>query len=381
MPSWTSLQSLIPLPGQVPDFQACLEAFPALGLGKGVQQGPHHLEGDVWTHTQMVISELSALPAYQEMPRERRVIVFLAALLHDVAKHSTSVVDPDTGVVSQPGHSRRGSIDARLALWDAGVPFTEREAICRLIANHQKPFFAVKGSRSGQSPEFVVHELSWQLDIPLLALLAEADVRGRICHDQEAMLEAVELFREQARIEGCFGTRREVVDAHTALCYFRGAEVHPDYPLFQEDGSKVVVMAGPPASGKDTWVTQNCPGLPVVSFDDARAELGLRHGKNEGMVAHRAFDKAKDLLREKKPFVWNATHLTPQTRARTLDVLYAYNAEVELVYLEQPRAELLRRNHRRDTSLSNRALEEMLFKWEPPLPYEAHRVRYVPTEQ
>lgn len=113
-----------------------------------------------------------------------------------------------------------------------------------------------------------------------------------------------------------------------------------------------------------------------MSIDDAREELNLRHGKNEGMVAHRAVDKAKELLRQKLPFVWNATHLSQQMRDKTLDLLFAYHAEVELVCLERPRAELLRRNTRRDTSLTNKALEAMLVKWELPLPTEAHRVRY-----
>jgi predicted kinase len=135
-------------------------------------------------------------------------------------------------------------------------------------------------------------------------------------------------------------------------------------------------MCGLPASGKNTWVAAERAGLPVVSFDDAREQLGLRHGKNEGAVAHAAIDNAKAFLRAKTPFVWNATHLSEQMRAKTLNLLFAYNAEVEVVYLERPRAELLRRNSRRDTSLSNKALEGMLVRWELPLPTEAHVVEY-----
>lgn len=135
-------------------------------------------------------------------------------------------------------------------------------------------------------------------------------------------------------------------------------------------------MSGLPASGKNTWVARHHPDLPVVSFDDARDALGLRHGQNEGAVAHHAVDAAKALLRAQQPFVWNATNLSPLMRKKTLDLLFAYNADVTLVYLEQPRAELLRRNARRDTSLTNRALEAMLLRWDLPLPTEAHVVRY-----
>lgn len=374
---YEALRALTPAPGKAPDFSACLAAFPALELAKTTPQDRrYHGEGDVWTHTKMVVEALLALPLYQTADRADQEIVFLAALLHDIAKHSTTVIDPVTGAIGQPGHSRKGAIDARIALWDAGVPFAVREAVCRLIAVHQVPFFALEGSRRGKTPEFIVRELSWQVDIPLLAMLAEADMRGRICPDGQRVLDNIALFCELARDERCFGQPRAFADAHTAISYFRGADVHPDYPLFQEPGSRVIVMSGLPASGKNTWVSRHHPELPVISFDDAREELGLRHGKNEGMVAHLAIDRARELLRRKAPFVWNATHLSELMRKKTLDLLYSYHAQVELVYLEQPRTELLRRNTRRDTSLSNKTLTSMLHRWDLPLPTEAHRVTY-----
>ncbi len=374
---YEQLRVLVPALGKSPDFQACLAAFPALAFAKTTPQDPrYHGEGDVWTHTQMVVEALLALPDYQATPRAEQEVVFLAALLHDVAKYSTTVVDPVTGAIGQPGHSRKGAIDARIALWDAGVPFDVRESVCRLIGVHQVPFFALDGSRRG-TPEFLVRELSWQLSIPSLAMLAEADMRGRICADKARVLDNIELFRELAREEGCYGTPRPFADAHTAVSYFRGADVHPDYPLHQAPGSRVIVMSGLPASGKNTWVDAHHPELPVVSFDDARDELGLRHGKNEGMVAHLAVDRAKALLRAQQPFIWNATHLSERMRQKTLDLLFAYHAQVEIAYLEQPRTELLRRNTKRDTSLSNKALASMLHRWSVPLPTEAHHVRYV----
>ncbi|CAB3730325.1 AAA family ATPase [Achromobacter kerstersii] len=372
-----TLRALAPEPGQSPDYAACLAAFPALELAKTTPQDPrYHGEGDVWTHTMMVVDALLALPQYQTASRADQEVVFLAALLQDVAKHSTTVIDPVTGAIGQPGHSRKGAIDARIALWDAGAPFAVREAVCRLISVHQVPFFALEGSRRGKPPEFIARELSWHVSLPLLAMLAEADMRGRICADAQRVLDNIALFCELARDDGCFEQPRAFADAHTAVSYFRGADVHPDYPLFQEPGSRVIVMSGLPASGKNTWVNAHYPDLPVISFDDAREELGLRHGKNEGKVAHLAIERARELLRRKAPFVWNATNLSELMRKKTLDLLYAYHAEVELVYLEKPRAELLRRNSRRDTSLSNKTLTGMLHRWDLPLPTEAHRVVY-----
>jgi predicted kinase len=293
-----------------------------------------------------------------------------------VSKCRTTAIDPISGNISHPGHSKVGSIDARIALWDVGAPFNVREAVCRLISVHQVPMFAFGQTSNAYSPEFVIRKLSHQVDLSLLVMLAEADIRGRICDDQQKVLDDIALFGELAIDEKCYSSPRLFADNHTRVSYFRGAGVHPDYKLFQELGSKVTVMCGLPASGKDTWVATNRKGQPVVSFDDARMELGLKHGKNEGAVAHRAFDKAKELLRNKESFVWCATHLSEQMRAKTLDLLYRYNAEVEIVYLEQSRLELLRRNTKRDSSLTNKALLGMLWKWEIPLPTEAHQVTY-----
>lgn len=371
------LQALVPAPGAAADFAACLDAFPVLEYAKVTpQSAKYHGEGDVWTHTKMVVQELLQLPEYAKATPTEREILFFAALLHDVSKYRTSVLDVGTGQIGHPGHSKKGAVEARELLWDWQVPLETREHICRLIAVHQKPFFALAGTRAGQSAEFIVRELSWQVSVPLLGALAKADMLGRVCADTQAVLDNIELFCEMAKDEDCYGKPRHFVDAHTRVSYFRGASVHPDYPLFQEPGSKVTVMCGMPASGKDTWVRENRPGFAVVSFDDAREELGLKHGRNEGMVAHRAVDKAKEMLRAHAPFIWNATHLSAQMRQKTLDLLYAYNAEVELVYLESPRATLLQRNSKRDTSLTNKDLQAMTSRWEVPLPSEAHRVSY-----
>jgi predicted kinase len=358
------------------DWAACCEVFPRLRALETTPQSPrHHAEGNVGIHTRMVLDALLASPEFQSADGERRELLFLAALLHDLCKPETTVVDPVTGDIGQPGHSRRGAVDVRALLWRAGVPFALREAVCRIVAAHQVPFFAFD-SRRGETPEFIARRLSWGGDVRDLVCVARADMQGRICVDQQARLDDIALFEELAREDGCWDRPRAFASAHTRLAYARGAAVHLDTPLFQPPGSAVTVLSGLPASGKDTWVARHAPGLPVVSFDDAKAELGLRHGENDGMAAHHAVDKAKALLRRHEPFVWNATHLSDQMRGKTLDLLFAYDAHVTLVYLEVPATQLFQRNAKRDTTLRQRDLERMLHRWEAPLPWEAHEVRY-----
>jgi predicted kinase len=375
--TYQAMAAHVPAPGQRPDWAWFLHAIPALALLATTPQDPYyHAEGDVWIHTRMVIEALMRGAEYIDGSDDERFILFYAALLHDIAKPATTVIDPDSGRIGQPGHSKRGAIDARILCWHAGVPFALREHLCRIITVHQLPFFALGGNKNGQSAEFLIRKLSHELDLRLLSAVAQADMEGRWYEHKDDCLVDIELFREMARDERCYGNPKAFADAHTRLCYLRGAGIAPDFAHHQNAGSRVTVMSGLPASGKNHWVAANRARLPVVSIDDAREELGLRHGANEGAVAHRAVDFAKELLRDKAPFVWNTTHLSAQMRKKTLDLLYAYDAEVELVYLEQPPQLIFKRNTQRDTSLPNKAIERMLFKWEVPLPTEAHVVRY-----
>lgn len=377
-PGFAQLQALVPAPGAEPDWAGLLDAIPDLRmLARTPQDARYHAEGDVWTHTRLVVEALLEHADYRLRDEARRFVLFYAALLHDIAKPATTRVDEISGAIGQPGHSARGAIDVRIMFWHSGVPFDLREAVCRLIAVHQLPFYAIRGNRNGLTAEYLVRKLSHEVNIAELALLAEADMHGRICADAKSILLDIELFRELAREEGCYEQPRVFADIWTRQRYFGGSVLHPDYAYHHEPGARVTVMSGLPASGKDSWVAKHRAGLPVVSFDDARAELGLRHGENEGQAAHYATDKAKELLRRCQDFVWNATHLSRQMRAKTLDLLLAYGATVEVVYLEQPPATLFTRNTRRDSSLRNADIEKMLYRWEVVLPTEAHGVRYL----
>ncbi|WP_269630048.1 AAA family ATPase [Pelomonas sp. BJYL3] len=378
--SYEMIRSLCPAgAGAGYDWASCCEVFPRLHALEATPQSPrYHAEGNVGVHTRMVLDALLSCEHFQAASGTRRETLFLSALLHDLCKPETTFIDPVTGEIGQPGHSRRGAVDVRALLWRAGVPFELREAVCRIIAVHQVPFFAFD-SRRGESPEFIARRLSWGLDLADLICVARADMRGRVCADQQARLEDIALFEQLAREDGCWGTPRAAASAHTRLMYARGAAVHLDTPFFQVQGSEVTVLCGLPASGKDSWVARHARDTEIVSFDDAKAELGLKHGENDGLAAHRAIDKAKALLRRKEPFVWNATHLSEQMRNKTLDLLFAYDANVRLLYLEVPAVALFRRNARRDTTLKQKDLERMLHRWEVPLPWEAHDVRYEVT--
>lgn len=372
-----ALSSLVPPPGGAVDAALALSLVPKLApLAITPQDSVYHAEGDVWTHTQMVCQELTRLQAYQEADPTSRFVLFFAALLHDLSKPACTVLEPD-GTISSKGHSALGAIDARKVLWQAGVPFEVRERICAIISTHQVPFFAMGHDRRGRRPEFIVHTLSWDGRVADLCAVAEADMRGRVSIHQAKALDDMAVFELLTREERCWDRPKAFPDPHTRLQYVRSLGSIPlEAPFHQPTGSRVTVLAGLPAAGKDTWAARHGNGRAVLSFDDAKASLNIKPGQTAGAAVHLVYDQAKRLLREQAPFIWNATHLTPLMRSKTLDLLFRYQAEVEIVYLEVPYQELMERNGKRNSTLSNKKLELMLRHWTIPSVTEAHNVRF-----
>jgi len=382
--NYERLKSLVPIqPGT--NYELFFEIFPDLVLlATTPQDAYYHAEGDVWTHTKMVCDELINLPAYQKASDDDKFIMFYSSLRHDISKPACTKHEDD-GKISSKGHSKRGAVDTRIYLWRKEVPFHLREAIVNIIGSHQVPFFAfdqkpkVGSQYPVRTPEYLAHELSWQLPLHLLINVAKADMLGRHFVGKQKCIDDIELFEELAREENCLYNPKSFPDAVTRMKYFSSkGGISPDYPFYEETGSEVIVLSGLPASGKNTWVEKNALHLPVLSFDDAKAELGLTQKDNTGSAVHLVIDRAKELLRNKQPFIWNATHISSQMRNKTLDLLYNYNATVKLVYLEAPEIEIKKRNSARDTTLPNAKIDEMLFRWEVPTPIESHEIIYEP---
>src|SRR5437870_2791595 len=70
---------------------------PAAAMRACIQDPVFHAEGDVWTHTMMVGEALLSDPEFASLPRDRKVALALAALLHDVEKPATRAVEPFEG--------------------------------------------------------------------------------------------------------------------------------------------------------------------------------------------------------------------------------------------------------------------------------------------
>lgn len=371
------MSAWLPLCPQPPewavDWDALNDTYSWLRPLADCPQDPrHHAEGNVGPHVRMVCEALAALPAWRELVKEERVVFFAAALLHDVAKPACTRTDQD-GRITSRGHSRRGAVFARHTLWRLGWPFALREQVASLVRWHQIPYHLL----DRDDAERRAIEVSQTTRCDHLTLLSEADVRGRICADQQRLLDNVALFAEFCREAGCLSAPRPFASDHARFLYFRKPGRYPDAPAHEDFKAEVVLMSGLPGAGKNHWITEHLPDWPVVSLDTVREELDIAPTDEQGAVLNRARELARDHLRHGRSFVWNATNLSRQMRNEPIQLLADYGARVRIVHVEVPAERLFAQNRARSKVVPAAVIERLLDRWEVPDGTEAHQVEYV----
>jgi predicted kinase len=340
-----------------------------------VPQDPRfHAEGDVATHTQMVLAALQAEADYQVLPKQKQELMWTAALLHDVEKRSTTVLESDGSITSR-NHARNGEFTARTLLFrDIPTPFHIREEIAALVRLHGLPLWLLQKP----DPQKAMLQASLRLETNLLYLLTRADVLGRSCADQEELLERTAFFKAFAEEQECLFGPRVFPSPEARFHYFYKEAVAPDYIPFRKDTFEVMMLSGLPGMGKDSYIKRHFAGLPEISLDAIRKQHKLKPDDTAatGWAVQQAREQARVYLRRKQPFVWNATNITRQMRAQLIDLFVAYGAYVKLVYVEAPYALWKKQNNQRETAVPEKVLNRLLQKLEVPQPAEAHEVIY-----
>ena len=177
----------------------------------GCPQEPEwHPEGDVWTHTGLVLDEAARLAA--DLPRARRATLMLAAVAHDFGKPATTRLED--GRVRSRGHEEAGVAPALAFLERLNVRtldgFDVRSEVAALVQYHLSPTHFLNAEERGQRvSDGAFRRLALKVDPELLYRLALADTRGR---GTAAPSPAPEWFRERMlRLEIAAGGPRPLL--------------------------------------------------------------------------------------------------------------------------------------------------------------------------
>ena len=179
------------------DLGVLRQVLPELLPLVGCEQEPEwHPEGDVWTHTLMVIDKARALNG--DLDRPRLTTIMLGAVCHDLGKPpTTAFID---GRIRSLDHEQAGvgptvSLLDRLNIHTIDG-FDVRAQVVGLVAHHLKPGAFRKAANVSDG---AFRRLAQKVDLELLARLARADCLGR---SGDFDCSAMDWFIERARALG-----------------------------------------------------------------------------------------------------------------------------------------------------------------------------------
>ncbi len=157
--------------------------FPELRALIGCPQEPEwHPEGDVWTHTLMVVDEAARICIDEGIDDDERFIIVLAALCHDLGKPATTeLVD---GRIRSRDHERQGEPPTRSFCARLAVAHDVVDAVVACVREHLKPFqlWRERASMTGGG-DGAIRRLALRVPIVRVVRVARADHRGRTTPD------------------------------------------------------------------------------------------------------------------------------------------------------------------------------------------------------
>ena len=337
---------------------------------------------NVLMSAQAACNKLFGQPEFLALNDRQRQIVFLACFLHDVGKTVTT-----KRIKRQwfsPNHDLRGAELARYSLWTdyklAGTMdmLSFREAVSLLVQHHETPLAFQNVLKQGDAESsFAVKSLAANGILVPDFTLELLGVLGLAVSTTAEDTDSCNRFMETAEKNGCLREPPKFAD-ETSRFAFLSRKSHDAAAVVADDTwGEIVMMAGLPGTGKDTWIGRNQPELPMISLDEIRKEIHVLPTEPQEPVVTLAYSRARDFLRSHTPFLWNATNITTDIRNRQLDMFMRYGASVRIVYLETSVDEQYRRNRNRVAVVPEEAVTRMRRHLVLPTIHEARRVDYI----
>lgn len=143
-----------------------------------IQDPYFHPEGDVWTHTMLVVEEVCKIADREGLNYFDRSVLILAALCHDLGKVFTTKVE--NGRITSHGHEQGGVPITQSLLSRMGFDNTKIDLVVPLVKEHLIPVQLYKQDRgvSDKAVRALLERLK-PSNIRMLSYLVEADIQGR----------------------------------------------------------------------------------------------------------------------------------------------------------------------------------------------------------
>lgn len=143
------------------------------------QENDWHPEGDVWTHTLMVVDEAKKIAVRENLDNKQSLVLLLSSLCHDLGKPLTTKIQKvkDVDRITSYGHEAAGIEPARNFLRSINIPNDIIKEILPLISCHLFPT-----TYNEKITDVAIRRLAKKISpatIQELVMLGEADLHGR----------------------------------------------------------------------------------------------------------------------------------------------------------------------------------------------------------
>ena len=357
------------------------------------QNARYHAEGNVYNHILMVMEQFRNGIDQFDLSDEDKEVLYWAVLLHDIGKPIVTRWVNDRW--SSRGHEMAGVPIARdILLQQEGITQLQRKKILDLVKWHHVPL------RWGLASLDLSHfmRLSTQTDLKLLGIFSIFDMNGRICENQESVLELIRVFNKEVcpRVEKDLGTFEQNLKRYTrADIHKKNAlwnALHADNPHLlqslirlenyagsdQKPERTCYLTIGPPKSGKTQYLKEQFPDHLYINLDDLR--LSQVWGDDDDSIADNLERFRLSLsarFQESDRIVLDGTSLLPQLRQRIAAIIKEQDAELHYLFFEPTLDSILSRNTSSESPLEEVTIQLSYKQLDYPHPWEAHYLHLV----
>lgn len=358
-----------------------LPAF-LLDAMRATEQNPrYHAEGNVLTHTEMVLAAYQNESSQFELDESEREVLYWASVLHDIGK--VKVTQWRRNRWSAKGHERAGLAPARdLLLQRPEISTAQRKRILDLVKYHAVPL--QWGLR--QQPIEAYKRLATRTDLRLLGIFAHFDIVGRICEKKDEVLNLIAHFN-----------RSIVPQVHYELGPFGEVQAHYQAVGYQQKNAlwhslkqdlrltERLLQVDKPGHQKPLFTAV----IVIGSAEDHRAEVeaqGLGHFNYYNAVAldltftdpHARESQLRQLKhfvsvygRERQHLVIDGLPLNAEVRTYVAEYCRQQGGHIEYLFVERSLDQLLASAEDESQAARLRTAHEAL---DFPHPWEAHHI-------
>ncbi len=362
-------------------------------LSECLQDKKWHAEGNVLTHTNMVLDVAREL--CKDIPRQPdKVNVYIGALMHDFGKPLTTF-EKYPGKLVAYGHESVGMTAARRFMRDNfDFNFLRREFILSLVEFHGHPKRMMKDG----SKDHKFLKLSLDVNTHQVHAVEIADFTGRIGESADVALQMLEKFKMKCKDLGVWNRPYIVPDSkdYSNALYsllrwevlFHNLKLDTDVGkrrfdnlqgLSEQDPFELMILVGTPGAGKTTHVKTVYPHVNRISMDDERLKIcgDMNDMSRNQEVFDNCFTQLRSNMQNRINTIWDATSVGRKLRKRLIDLARQQGARISIVYFDLPLDEVMKRNRKRNRNVPDEVIKKFYNNLEVPKIYEYDRLLVV----